>query len=151
MSKSTNKGQCEFASASDTMYRCQEHATRRIGGVWLCEEHGRRCRAAHQTELTKADVLKAQIKTLEASSKHLEERLEQLRQALLEENSPFKINDVIEWKHGRSTRRGVVQGFKPWLDWNGNPSCIVAPIRKDLSHGPQIEIPPYQNPVKVTP
>jgi len=150
MSKSTNKGQCEFASASDTIPRCTAPATRKQGDVWLCEEHGKRGKPAQHPELTKADMLKAQIKTLEASLRPLEERLEQLRQALLEENSPFKINDVIEWKHGRSTRRGVVQGFKPWLDWNGNPSCIVAPIRKDLSHGPQVEIPPYQNPVKVT-
>lgn len=150
MSKNKNKGQCEFASASDTIPRCSALATRQIGGVWLCEEHGKRGKPAQHPELTKADVLSAQIKTLEASIKPLKERLEQLRQALLEENSPFKLGDVVEWDHGNnSTRRGVVEGFRTWTG-RSIPSLIVALIRKDLSRGPQTEIPPYRKPVKVS-
>ena len=114
----------------------------------MCEEHGKRGKPAQHPELTKADMLKAQIKTLEASIRPLEERLEQLRQALLEENSPFKINDVIEWKHGRSTRRGVVTGFTEWV--NDDPSWQVTVIRQDNTHGNEVLVYPFNDPVKVT-
>ena len=37
-----SKGQCQHAMLSTELPRCTKDATRKLGGHWFCEEHGKR-------------------------------------------------------------------------------------------------------------
>lgn len=69
-----------------------------------------------------------------------------LRNAIAEARSEFRIGDVVEYKFGRGVARGVVKAIIPWAGMS--QSLVVSRIRKDGSEGVQETVYPYKKPVK---
>ena len=90
----------------------------------------------------------ARMKELREEIARLDGELQRLAQEELRENSPFLVNDIIEWDHGhgknRTKRRGRVVGIGRWI--GRDPMPIVVTIKKDGSNGARLEVPPYKNP-----
>jgi hypothetical protein len=73
-----------------------------------------------------------------------------LKQQLLEEKSPLKVGDLVEWgnsKYYGRKNRGRVRVIRNWVC--GDVRWDVSRIRKNGSEGCNCFVYPYMNPVRI--
>lgn len=97
------------------------------------------------------DILSDEIGDLEKRIRDLESLLKRKREQKAMMESPLKVADVIEWKHGRKgqMRKGYIASIAPY---GSSYKYNVVSIRADGSYGSGLTVyPTYQNPKLVAP
>lgn len=85
-------------------------------------------------------AIKAQVEPL------IEERTA-LEQESIRRKSQFQVGDTIQWKAGKSFRRGRVDEIEEWVC--DQPCWVVTAIRKNGSMGEQCTVRSYMDPAKL--
>ncbi len=84
-----------------------------------------------------------ELQSLKSKRDALEKQIRNLEQIERAKACPFKLNQIIEWKHGKGRRRGKVVAF---YEFCGNPLPVVEIILKDGSNGGRKTVREWEEP-----
>jgi len=94
-----------------------------------------------------AEELRKELETVSAQIEELDKRKLALQRELSNLLSPVKVEDMISFRYGKITRRGIVLEIKPWCrdKWE----YYVRSVKADGTEGAIIHVYSYHDPVKV--